>query len=112
MCGCRSAPPPRRRPMSPNKVQATLWLSWRRDERRLFSFRREVWPAPNGGRGPRAVHGPLRRARLILDSAKPAADRAGEVNLGADHGLLSGFPHVVFFRRAKRILRAHAMETV
>ena len=87
MCGCRSAHPPPRRPMSPNKVQAILRRSWRRDERRLFSFRREVWPAPNGGRGPRAVRGPLHRARPLLDSGQPAADRVGEVNLGADHGL-------------------------
>ncbi len=110
MYGCRSAPPPQRRPMSPNKVRAILWRSWRRYERRLFSFRPAQTEAEAASNAARLR--PLRRARAILDSAQPAADRAGEVNLGADHGLLSGFPHVVFFRGAKRILRAHALETV
>ena len=112
MCGCRSAPPPPRRPMSPNKVRAILWRSWRRDERRLFFVSPRSLSRANGGGGRRAVRAPLRRARAILDSAQPAVDRAGEVNLGADHGLLSGFPHVVFFRGAKRMLWAHALETV
>ena len=43
MCGCRSAPPPPRRPMSPNKVQAILWRSWRREACDEFAFARQTW---------------------------------------------------------------------
>ena len=77
----------------------------------FFRFAARFEPRQRGRR-------PARRSRPLaprsgdIRFAQPAVDRAGEVNLGADYGLLSGFPHVVFFRGAKRMPRAHALETV
>ena len=80
MCGCRSALPPPRRPMSPNKVRAILWRSWRRDERRHFSFRREFDPRQRRRRPQNAPFAPLapRSADIRFCPAGGGSGRRGE----------------------------------